>query len=111
MNVVAGLTVQKDTYSQLSAGATDFPTDYIHYLSAGTINSGTHLKSEWSMVSLLARANYVYDNKYMLTATVRRGGSSRFGAKSEMGNISFCFGWVSCIGRNLLCRILELCPI
>ena len=85
LNVVAGLTVQKDTYSQLSAGATDFPTDYIHYLSAGTINSGTHLKSEWSMVSLLARANYVYDNKYMLTATVRRDGSSRFGANQKWG--------------------------
>ena len=85
LNVVAGLTVQKDTYSQLSAGATDFPTDYIHYLSAGTINTGTHLKSEWSMVSLLARANYVYDNKYMLTATVRRDGSSRFGANQKWG--------------------------
>lgn len=85
LNVVAGLTVQKDTYSQLSAGATDFPTDYIHYLSAGTINSGTHLKSEWSMVSLLARANYAYDNKYMLTATVRRDGSSRFGANQKWG--------------------------
>lgn len=85
LNVVAGLTVQKDTYNQLSAGATDFPTDYIHYLSAGTINSGTHLKSEWSMVSLLARANYAYDNKYMLTATVRRDGSSRFGANQKWG--------------------------
>ncbi len=85
LNVVAGFTVQKDTYKQLSAGATDFPTDYVHYLSAGTINSGTHLKSEWSMVSLLARANYVYNNKYMLTATVRRDGSSRFGANHKWG--------------------------
>ena len=38
-----------------------------------------------SMVSLLARANYVYDNKYMLTATVRRDGSSRFGANQKWG--------------------------
>lgn len=85
LNVVGGFTIQKDTYNQLSAGATDFPTDYIHYLSAGTINSGTHLKSEWSMVSLLARANYVYDGKYMITATVRRDGSSRFGAQHRWG--------------------------
>lgn len=85
VNIVAGFTAQKDTYDQLSAGATDFPTDYIEYLSAGTINSGTHLKSQWSMVSLLARANYVYDGKYMLTATVRRDGSSRFGANNKWG--------------------------
>lgn len=85
LNAVVGFTVQKDIYNQLSAGATDFPTDYIHYLSAGTINTGTHYKSVWSMASLLARANYVYDGKYMLTATVRRDGSSRFGAQHKWG--------------------------
>ena len=85
LNVVAGFTVEKNTYKQLSAGATDFPTDYVHYLSAGTINTGTHFKNESSMVSLLARANYVYDNKYMLTATVRRDGSSRFGSNNRWG--------------------------
>lgn len=85
LNVVAGFTLEKNTYKQLSAGATEFPTDYVHYLSAGTINSGTHLKTETSMVSLLARANYVYDNKYMLTATVRRDGSSRFGTNNKWG--------------------------
>ena len=37
------------------------------------------------MVSLLTRANYVYDNKYMLTATVRRDGSSRFGSNNRWG--------------------------
>lgn len=85
LNAVVGFTVQKDTYNQLSAGATDFPTDYIHYLSAGTINTGTHYKSEWTMASLLARASYVYDGKYMLTATVRRDGSSRFGSQHKWG--------------------------
>lgn len=85
LNVVAGFTAEKSTYKQLSAGATEFPTDYVHYLSAGTINTGTHSKTETAMVSLLARANYVYDNKYMLTATVRRDGSSRFGSNHKWG--------------------------
>jgi TonB-linked SusC/RagA family outer membrane protein len=85
VNVVGGLTVQKDNFNFISAGATDFPTDYITYLSAGTVNAGDNYDSEWSLVSLLARANYVYDEKYMLTATVRRDGSSRFGSKNKWG--------------------------
>ena len=85
VNAVFGFTVQKDTYNFLSAGATDFPTDYVTYLEAGTINSGSHYKSEWSMASLLGRVNYIYDGKYMLTATIRRDGSSRFAKGHKWG--------------------------
>lgn len=85
LNILGGLTVQKDNFNLLSAGATDFPTDYVTYLSAGTVNAGTNYDSEWSLVSLLGRVNYVYDGKYMLTATVRRDGSSRFGNQNKWG--------------------------
>ena len=39
-----------------------------------------------ALVSLLARANYTYDDKYFLTATIRRDGSSRFGSENRFGN-------------------------
>lgn len=85
VSILAGLTVQKDNFNLLTAGATDFPTDYVTYLSGGTVNAGTNYDSEWSLVSLLARANYIYEGKYMLTATVRRDGSSRFGTENKWG--------------------------
>src|SRR5690606_30829403 len=68
--------------------------DYVPYLSAGTVNAGTHIISQWAMVSLIARANYSYDGRYLLTATVRRDGSSRFGLNNKWGTFpSFSVGY------------------
>jgi TonB-linked SusC/RagA family outer membrane protein len=39
--------------------------------------------TETGLVSYLARANYTFNNKYLLTASVRRDGSSRFGANNR----------------------------
>lgn len=43
-------------------------------------------RSEYSIFSLAANVDYNYDNRYILNATVRRDGSSRFGADSKYGN-------------------------
>jgi TonB-linked SusC/RagA family outer membrane protein len=86
LDALLGLTLQKDSYDRLSAGASNFPTDYVTYISAGVVNSGTHTLSEWSMVSLISRLNYSYGGKYLLTATFRRDGSSRFGSNSKWGS-------------------------
>lgn len=40
---------------------------------------------QWAMVSLFAKANYTYDSRYLLEATVRRDGSSRFGKGNKYG--------------------------
>ena len=93
-DVLLGFTAQKSTYNRLSAGATDFPTDYVNYISAGTVNSGTQVKTQWSMLSMITRLNYSYAGKYLLTATLRRDGSSRFGANHRWGTFpSFSFGY------------------
>ena len=39
----------------------------------------------WSMVSVFVKANYTYDSRYLLEATVRRDGSSRFGKGNKFG--------------------------
>jgi len=93
-DALVGFSSQKSTYNRLSAGATDFPTDYVTYISAGTVNSGTHIKAEWAMLSLISRINYSYAGKYLLTATVRRDGSSRFGSNNRWGTFpSFSAGY------------------
>lgn len=94
LDAFVGFTVQKDRYDRLSAGATDFPTDYVTFLSAGTVNAGTHYISEWSMLSMISRVNYSYAGKYLFTATVRRDGSSRFGTNNKWGAFpSFSVGY------------------
>lgn len=86
LDAIVGYTVQKNTDDVLQAGATDFPTDYVPYLAAGTVSAGTNYKSEWSMLSWLARVNYTLSGKYMFTATIRQDGSSRFGDKNKWGS-------------------------
>lgn len=47
-----------------------------------------------SMISYLARLIYSFNNKYDVTASVRRDGSSKFGAANRWGNFpSFAAGW------------------
>lgn len=46
------------------------------------------------LVSQLARVNYSYDSKYLLTASIRRDGSSNFGQNNRHGVFpSFSLGW------------------
>lgn len=85
LDALVGYTIQKNTDEILQAGATDFPTDDVPYLAAGAVTSGTNYKSEWSMMSWLARVNYTLAGKYLFTATVRADGSSRFGAQNRWG--------------------------
>ncbi|MEZ4793079.1 MAG: SusC/RagA family TonB-linked outer membrane protein [Gelidibacter sp.] len=43
-------------------------------------------RSEYSIFSMAANVDYNYDDRYILNATVRRDGSSRFGVDSKYGN-------------------------
>lgn len=94
VDAVAGYTIQKNADAVVQVGASDFPTDEVPYVSAGNVSYGNNYKSEWSMLSYLARVNYTYNGKYLLTATIRRDGSSRFGANNRWGTFpSFSAGY------------------
>ncbi|MEX2397374.1 MAG: SusC/RagA family TonB-linked outer membrane protein, partial [Balneolales bacterium] len=50
--------------------------------------------SRWSLVSYMGRANYNYDQRYLITATGRLDGSSRFGSENKWGFFpSLAFAW------------------
>jgi TonB-linked SusC/RagA family outer membrane protein len=51
--------------------------------TASVFNRPNSTITETGLVSYLARANYTFNNKYLLTASVRRDGSSRFGANNR----------------------------
>ena len=68
--------------------------------SASQFNNGTEIeslggnRSDWAIASFMGRANWSYDNRYMLTATVRLDGSSKFGPKNRWGVFpSFAGAW------------------
>ena len=84
---LAGYTVQEDVVDANTMTSNNFPNNLVPTLSAvsGIITTGTATRAEWSIVSELARINYGYDGKYLLTASIRRDGSSRFGANNKYG--------------------------
>lgn len=86
VNVMAGTSAQWNTYQYLNAQMNGFLFDNVHQMDNGEEMYGIHgTKSQWALMSIMARANYSYDNRYMLTATVRHDGSSRFGKNHRWG--------------------------
>lgn len=94
VNVLAGVTEQKSTFNSTAVNANSFPNDLVPTLNAGIVTGGSSLKSQWSLLSVLGRATYNYNQKYFLTATFRRDGSSRFGSENKWGTFpSASAGW------------------
>jgi TonB-linked SusC/RagA family outer membrane protein len=72
---------------QSSGGQDPFSTD-INYVSMRNVGSKT-VDSDFykgvNFYSLFARANYTFNDKYIVTGVVRRDGSSRFGSNNRYG--------------------------
>lgn len=65
----------------------------LNAFSDGTY-SGTGTNAEYSLVSQFGRLNYSFDSKYLLQASLRRDGSSKFGKNNQYGVFpSFALGW------------------
>lgn len=59
--------------------------------TAQAISSGY---SNWSLLSYMGRIAYNYNDKYLITATIRRDGSSKFQGSNKWSNFpSFSAGW------------------
>jgi len=68
------------------------PNNSVNTLSS--ISNGVDANQNYSMLSYLFRINYTYNSKYILTATFRRDGSSKFSTGNRYGNFpSFAAGW------------------
>lgn len=94
LDALFGFSVQKETVESANFNARDFPDDEIQTFNAAPNIDGATNVAEWGLVSTLARVNYDYKDKYLLTATIRRDGSSRFGSESKWGTFpSFSAGW------------------
>ncbi|HLR31755.1 MAG TPA: SusC/RagA family TonB-linked outer membrane protein, partial [Fodinibius sp.] len=94
-DVLAGFTAQKYRQDASSIDADDYPDNKVQTIgAAGTVSSSSSV-NEWSLLSYLARVNYSYDDKYLLSASIRRDGSSRFGEENRWGNFpSLSLGWI-----------------
>ncbi|WP_353124935.1 SusC/RagA family TonB-linked outer membrane protein [Parapedobacter pyrenivorans] len=86
LTVLGGYTYQTNRNRYFEAQVSGLPgntTENYDLSAAETINPPTSAISEWVLASWLARANYSFAGKYLLTASLRADGSSRFGNNNK----------------------------
>lgn len=95
IGLMAGSSAQWNEYDYLNAQKNLFMFDNIHEMDNGEkMYSLGGSSNGWSLLSLMARLNYSYEDRYLLTATVRRDGSSRFGKNNRWGTFpSVSLAW------------------
>jgi len=97
LEVLAGFTWQTERGRNSSMQATGFPHDRFGMDNvAGTsgIPVIASAVQEWQLASFLGRVNYQFNNKYLLTASFRTDGSSKFGNGNKWGYFpSVAAGW------------------
>jgi len=97
LTVMGGYTYQTDMSRNSGIGVTGFSnntTENYDLSAAESVNNPWSGISRWKLASWLARANYSFNNKYLVTASIRADGSSRFGSDHKWGVFpSAAFAW------------------
>lgn len=99
LNILAGYTNEWGKREVLGLSGRDFigEASNLQYIDA-TLDknktTGTNNATDYGLISWLGRLHYEYDNRYLLTASIRRDGSSKFAKENRWGNFpSFALGW------------------
>ncbi len=97
ISVLAGTEAISDFFTTFNAGRVKYFSTDLNYRvlnsgEDGITNGGTF--SEWSLFSIFGKIDYDFRGKYILSATVRRDGSSRFGEGNRYGVFpAFSVAW------------------
>lgn len=112
INVLGGYTMQQTTNEFINIAGSNIIRDLpeLRYLNnpnyfydptstpvvnnLSSINNGVDANLYYSLISYLFRVNYTWKDRYLLTASFRRDGSSKFAPSNRWGNFpSFALGW------------------
>ncbi|MCO6475079.1 MAG: TonB-dependent receptor [Phaeodactylibacter sp.] len=99
VGILAGATTQKFMTRFSEQQANNFTTDATLANNFGLADRSTLINNSFketnTLLSYLGRVNYKYRDKYLLTASYRIDGSSRFGEGNRFGFFpSFSLGWL-----------------
>lgn len=102
IKAMAGYSYQYSHYAGFNAENKDFPNDG---LGSDNLGSGEYAKDEGEvlmgsyrndskLIAFFGRVSYDYDGRYLVTASLRHEGSSKFGADHKWGNFpAVSAGW------------------
>ena len=87
LGLLLGYSTQESNERKLGIVANDFPDDAIRVASQANVRAeAPSYDNTGSYISYFGRVNYTYDNRYLLTATIRRDGSSFFQEDNRWGD-------------------------
>lgn len=89
INLMLGQEMQRKSYFYEYYSGSDFPfadSGMRDLTTAGSWNDSEYYKREARLASYFADAHYSYDDKYYISGSFRRDGSSVFGANNRWGN-------------------------
>lgn len=87
VNVIAAFEAERYGTTYVSASGEGLPNESLGVLSVTAVPVGASGYTTGStMISYLSRANYDYDNKYYISTSIRRDGSSRLGINERWAN-------------------------
>jgi TonB-dependent starch-binding outer membrane protein SusC len=87
--LLGGFTSQSQRNETVATSGNGFASDNLGYNGlafASSVGRPTNSASQWQLNSFLGRVNYDYKGRYLLTATVRSDGSSRFAEGNKWGS-------------------------
>jgi TonB-linked SusC/RagA family outer membrane protein len=94
LNVLLGQSYREGNTLLRESHAEGFTTPYYPEINNGATKSAKGSEFKNTLVSFFGRINYSYDDRYLLIATIRRDGSSRFSPDNKYGNFpSASAGW------------------
>jgi len=87
LNAMAGHEAQESKWEQLSGSRQGFLFNTVHELTAGDAETAKNssARNSSAIESYYGRLNYGFDDRYLLTATLRADGSSTFGPNNRWG--------------------------
>ena len=96
ISAIAGMSYEQRKLRGIVVTANGFLSDaQTNTISASTPGTTNNFVNESRLIGYFARANYAYDNKYIVEGSFRRDGSTRFGADNRYGNFWSAGGaWV-----------------
>jgi len=95
LNVIIGSSASKQQDHSSAQSGYGFPSYSVQVLSAAsTYTLNQTFADAWTLESYFGRANYSYNDRYLLSASIRRDGSSRLGIQNQWADFpAFSAGW------------------
>lgn len=94
VQVLIGNTIQQNTFQRTTLSGQQFPSNDLQTISSAATQTGSSSRSQAGLLSFFGKANYSFQDKYSIDASLRADASSRFGVSKRWGYFpSVGLGW------------------